>query len=51
MRTVLFLMAGAFAQSLAACGYKGNLKTPTQIEQEEAKKAHEEQKKKEEEKK
>lgn len=44
MRITLLIIAGAVALNLGACGYKGNLKTPAQIAQDNAKKAAEEQK-------
>ena len=45
MKQVLYvLLASTLAFSLAACGHKGKLKSPEQIEAEAAKKVHEENK-------
>ncbi len=45
MKTILhILVMGAFACTISACGYKGKLKSPTQIEAAEAKKAKKQEK-------
>lgn len=50
MRSVAYILLIALAANLSACAHKGGLKSPSQIEREDAKKAAKEAKKKAEEK-
>lgn len=46
VRLAWLVVGVAMALNLSACGYRGKLKSPAQIEAEQAKKAHEAEKKK-----